>query len=89
MYISENYSKNKSEKMKKQNNHNVSTTDRIIQDTGRATEVLYGLDIFLSNSYRGDGGEHDRALNQIRAQVNKAMKAIGGPKIFPKFKNLK
>lgn len=43
--------------------------DRVNRDIGRAVEILYNLDIALSNHYIGDGGSNDKAVNQVRDVV--------------------
>lgn len=56
---------------------NSPVSDKIATQLSKAQEILYKLDKWLSNQYRGDKGPFDKALHRVRFNtVNKATKAL-------------
>lgn len=44
----------------------MKTKDQVMETVGRAVEILYNLDLYLSNSYSGRKDERDQAIHHIR-----------------------
>lgn len=55
---------------------------------GDAHEMLYNLDLKLSNSFVGDGGERDKAIKSIRKTIDKALKSMKAEKYIPDMRKL-
>lgn len=69
-------------------NKTLVLSERVNESIGKAIEVLYNLDIFLSNGFFGNGGKHDRAIHKVRRRINKAMHEIRSEVIFPLVKDI-
>ena len=54
-----------------------------------AADKLYKLDLLLSNSYIGDKGERDKAINLIRKLIEKASDPLRSDRWLKHLKNLK
>ncbi len=49
----------------------MDTKDHVITSVGRAVEILYNLDLYLSNSYSGKNTDRDKAIHHIRFECLK------------------
>lgn len=65
-----------------------SLSDQVMDGLGEAVEILDKLDRVLGNSYRGDRGDHDVAVSEIRKKLAKASDALNSSKYFGLFKDL-
>lgn len=51
-----------------------SVKDRVMGDIGKAVEILYNLDIYLSNGYDGNPkSSTTKKINGVRRPVRRAM----------------
>ena len=62
--------------------------DEVMETIGKAVEILYNLDVKLSNQYIGKPCLHDLAINTVRESVRNSLKELESNKWIGSIKDL-